>query len=95
MTPIDCRMFPTDGEMTLLTQKGKVSKREINERIARLLEQSIHSTGVINLFDSQDVGEQFSLFDPSVLEEIAKMKEIAERFNATFKKKQQAKAEGQ
>ena len=30
---------------------------------------------VVNLFDSQSVGEQFSLFDPSVLEEIAKMKE--------------------
>ena len=52
-----------------------LSLKEINAQINELLKASIQSEGVINLFDSQDVGEQFSLFDPNVLEEIAKMKE--------------------
>lgn len=52
-----------------------MSLREINAQINELLKASIQSEGVINLFDSQDVGERFSLFEPSVLEEIAKMKE--------------------
>ena len=52
-----------------------LSLREINAQINELLKASIQSEGVINLFDSQDVGEKFSLFDPNVLEEIAKMKE--------------------
>ena len=52
-----------------------MSLKEINAQINELLKASIQSEGVINLFDSQDVGERFSLFDPSVLEEIAKMKE--------------------
>lgn len=53
--------------------KVKVSKKEINERIGELLKQSIKSEGVINLFS--DVKSEFSLFDPSFLEEISKMKE--------------------
>ncbi len=52
-----------------------LSLKEINAQINELLKASIQSEGVINLFDSQDVGERFSLFDPNVLEEIAKMKE--------------------
>ncbi|MBR0432402.1 MAG: type I restriction endonuclease subunit R [Bacteroidaceae bacterium] len=52
-------------------QKGKVTKHDINERISRLLEQSIKSQGVINLF--ADV--EFSLFDESFLKEIRRMKE--------------------
>lgn len=52
-----------------------LSLKEINTQINELLKASIQSEGVINLFDSQDVGERFSLFDPNVLEEIAKMKE--------------------
>lgn len=52
-----------------------LSLKEINAQINELLKASIQSEGVINLFDSKDVGEQFSLFDPNVLEEIAKMKE--------------------
>lgn len=52
-----------------------LSLREINAQINELLKASIQSEGVINLFESQDVGERFSLFDPNVLEEIAKMKE--------------------
>ena len=55
------------------TQKGKISKQEINERIALLLEQSIQSTGVINLFENKE--RDFSLFDEGFLEEIRKMKE--------------------
>jgi type I site-specific deoxyribonuclease, HsdR family len=52
-----------------------LSLKEINEQISSLLTQSVESNGVISLFDSQKVGEQFSLFDPKVLEEIARMKE--------------------
>ena len=59
--------------LSRFTQKGKVSKREINERIARLLEQSIQSTGVINLFEGNE--RDFSLFDDGFIEEIHKMKE--------------------
>ena len=53
--------------------KGKLSFKEINERINELLKQSIKSQGVINLFS--DVKEEFSLFDPKFLEDIARMKE--------------------
>lgn len=51
----------------------RISLPEMNARINSLLKASIHSDGVINLF--QDVNEGFSLFDPKFLEEIAKMKE--------------------
>ena len=62
--------------MNLSGTGGKpLSLKEINAQINELLKASIQSEGVINLFDSKDVGEQFSLFDPNVLEEIAKMKE--------------------
>lgn len=59
-----------------LTNQGqgkKISLPEMNARINELLKQSIKSDGVINLF--ADVKEEFSLFDPKFLEEIAKMKE--------------------
>lgn len=52
-----------------------LSLKEINSQINELLKASIQSEGVINLFESKHLGEKFSLFDPSVLEEIAKMKE--------------------
>ena len=55
------------------TQKGKISKKEINERISQLLQQSIKSDGVINLFANAE--REFSLFDESFIEEIHKMKE--------------------
>ncbi len=51
----------------------RISLPEMNERINALLEQSIKSTGVINLFS--DVNGDFSLFDPKFLEEVGKMKE--------------------
>lgn len=51
----------------------RISLKEINGRINELLKQSIKSDGVINLFS--DVKEEFSLFDPKFLADIAKMKE--------------------
>lgn len=51
----------------------KISLPEINARINALLNQSVKSDGVINLFS--DVSEEFSLFDPKFLEEISRMKE--------------------
>lgn len=55
--------------------KKPLSLKEINAQINELLKASIQSEGVIGLFDSKNVGENFSLFDPKVLDEIAKMKE--------------------
>lgn len=59
-----------------LTNTGagkKISLPEMNARINELLKQSIKSDGVINLFS--DIKEEFSLFDPKFLEEVANMKE--------------------
>ena len=55
-----------------LQNPGKISKKEINKRIAALIEQSVKSDGVVNLFDEQT---EFSLFDEKFMEEIRKMKE--------------------
>ena len=63
-------------KLTMGGNGGKpLSLPEINAQINELLKASIQSEGVISLFDSRSVGEKFSLFDPSVLEEISKMKE--------------------
>ena len=63
-------------KITIGGQGGKpLSLTEINKQINELLKASIQSEGVINLFDSKTAGENFSLFDPHILEEIAKMKE--------------------
>lgn len=51
----------------------KISLPEMNARINNLLKASIHSDGVINLF--QDANQEFSLFDPKFLDEVAHMKE--------------------
>lgn len=56
-----------------ITSPGKLQKRDIDKQIGALLEQSIHSEGVINLFRDFDKG--FSLFDPIFLEKVSKMKE--------------------
>lgn len=59
-----------------LTNAGvgkKISLPEMNARINELLKQSIKSDGVINLFS--DIKEEFSLFDPKFLKEVANMKE--------------------
>lgn len=52
-----------------------LSLKEINAQINELLKASIQSNGVISLFDSRTVGDNFSLFDPKVLAEIARMKQ--------------------
>lgn len=62
--------------MKLMNQGGggkKISLPEMNARINELLKQSIKSDGVINLFS--DVKQEFSLFDPKFLADVAKMKE--------------------
>ena len=59
-----------------LTNAGgsnKISLPEINARINELLKASIKSDGVVNLFS--DIKEEFSLFDPKFLQEVANMKE--------------------
>lgn len=59
-----------------LTNTGvgkKISLPEMNARINELLKHSIKSDGVINLFS--DIKEEFSLFDPKFLQDIANMKE--------------------
>jgi type I restriction enzyme R subunit len=55
-----------------LSAKGGISKKEINERISLLLQQSVHSEGVVNLFEEQT---EFSLFDEKFMNEVRKMKE--------------------
>ena len=52
-----------------------LSLKEINSQINELLKASVQSEGVISLFDSRNVGDNFSLFDPNILEEISKMKQ--------------------
>lgn len=52
---------------------GKLSLAAVNEKINELLRQSVGSDGVINLFS--DIKEEFSLFDPKLLDEISKMEE--------------------
>ena len=57
------------------TAGKNLSLKEINDQINELLKAAVQSEGVINLFDSSKTGgEQFSLFDPAVLDEISKMK---------------------
>jgi type I restriction enzyme R subunit len=52
-----------------------MSLSEINAQINELLKASVQSEGVISLFDSREMGENFSLFDPAVLDEISHMKQ--------------------
>ena len=54
-----------------LQNPGKITKKEINKRIAALIEQSVQSDGVVNIFE----GAEFSLFDEKFMEEVKKMKE--------------------
>lgn len=59
--------------LTRITRPGKLSPAEINKQISELLEHSIKSEGVINLFS--DVQEETSLFDETFLARINKMQE--------------------
>jgi len=53
-----------------------MSLNEINEQVNALLKASVQSEGVISLFDSKKVaGDNFSLFDPAILDEISRMKQ--------------------
>lgn len=52
---------------------GLLSREDINRQISELLEQSIHSEGVINLF--QDFDKGFSIFDPIFIEKIRRMEQ--------------------
>ncbi len=52
---------------------GKITKREINERIANLLQQSVQSEGIVTLFNDQE--RDFSLFDEAFLNDISHMEE--------------------
>ena len=54
-------------------ERGRISLPEMNARINDLLKASIHSDGVINLFQGTD--RDFSIFDQAFLKEIANMKE--------------------
>ena len=58
------------------TSGKTLSLKEINDEINNLLKAAVQSEGVINLFDSSKTGgENFSLFDSAVLDEISRMKE--------------------
>ncbi len=67
-----CYMDALRAVMLKLSQKGKVSRHEINERISDLLRQSVRTEGVVNLFGDRQV--EFSLFDDAFLEEVKNMK---------------------
>lgn len=68
-----CYMDAVRVLMTKLSQKGKVTRHEINQRISDLLRQSVKTDGVINLFGDRQV--EFSLFDEAFIQEIKNMKE--------------------
>ncbi|MCQ2249573.1 MAG: type I restriction endonuclease subunit R [Bacteroidales bacterium] len=52
--------------------QNRIRKKEINDRISQLLQQSVKSDGVINLFS--DIKHEFSLFDEKFMDELHKMK---------------------
>ena len=52
---------------------GREKAKEINKRIRYLIEQSVKSDGVVELFNDKE--HEFSLFDDAFLEEIKRMKE--------------------
>lgn len=56
-----------------IKKEGQISLKEINKQIGELLEHSIRSEGVINLFS--DIDMEFSIFDEGFLNEIMKMKQ--------------------
>ena len=56
-----------------IKQEGQLSLKEVNKQIEELLEHSIRSKGIINLFS--DINTEFSIFDEKFLDEIMKMKQ--------------------
>lgn len=69
----ECYMDAIRVMIQKLSQKGSVSRHDINERIGDLLRQSVRTEGVVNLFGDRQV--EFSLFDEAFLEEVGNMKE--------------------
>lgn len=57
--------------ITKITRENELSLKEINARIDELLKQSMHTTGVVNLFS--DIKEEVSLFDEDFLEQLKKI----------------------
>ena len=54
--------------------KGKLTLKQVNERISELLRQNaVHSDGIVNLFKVED--ETISVFDPQFLKSLSQMKE--------------------
>ena len=68
-----CYMDALRVMLLKLSQKGKISRHEINKRIGDLLRQSVKTDGVINLFGDRQL--EFSLFDEAFIQEIKNMKE--------------------
>src|SRR5690625_2549940 len=56
-----------------IREEGQISLREINKQITELLEHSIKSEGIINLFS--DVDTEFSIFNEEFLNSILEMKQ--------------------
>lgn len=59
--------------VTRVRDSKKLSLKEINQEISNLLEHSIQSAGVINLFSDRE--EEFSVFDEEFLERIRTMEQ--------------------
>lgn len=59
--------------VTRVRSAKKLNLREINLAISTLLEQSIRSEGVINLFSDRE--ERFSIFEPDFLDSVMAMKQ--------------------
>src|SRR5699024_8154572 len=59
--------------ITRIVNPEHITLKEINEQIENLLEHSIKSEGVINLFS--DIDSDFSIFDPDFLASIGDMKQ--------------------
>lgn len=58
--------------LTRITKPGKISYQEINKQISVLLEHSIKSKGIIDLFDPK-FQEEFDIFNPEFLRRIRGM----------------------
>ena len=80
-----CRSLTTDEErieeafyktvrslITKITRENELSLKEINAQIDELLKQSLHTTGVVNLFSDMD--EEVSLFDDKFLGQLKDMR---------------------
>ncbi len=59
--------------ITRVRDAKKLSLREINQAISTMLEHSIKSEGMINLFSDRE--EKFSVFDPEFLDHVRAMKQ--------------------